>query len=65
MLHLLHRNKKKKINIDQPADLGSSSLFWIWQMRLWIRLYTLSHVLTGFSTAFIEFTIEGLPVGAS
>lgn len=48
-----------------PADLGSSSLLRICEVRLCIRPYTLSQVLTGFSITFIEFTNDGLPVGAS
>ena len=49
----------------KPADLGSSSLLRIWEVRLWMRAYTLSQVFTGFSMIFIELTRDGLPVGAS
>lgn len=48
-----------------PADLGSSILQRICEVRLWISAYTWSHVSTGFFTIFMEFTNEALQVGAS
>lgn len=37
----------------------------ICEVRLWMRAYTLSQVLTGFCMTFMEFTSDGLPVGAN
>lgn len=48
-----------------PADVGSSSLFLIWDVRLWMRAYTLSQVFTGLCMTSMELTRDGLPVGAN
>lgn len=56
---------KHRHRFTLPADFGSSNLLRIWEVRLWIRLYTLSQVFTGFWITSMEFTSDGLPVGAS
>lgn len=60
-----HFKRQPFYRFSVPADLGSSSLFRICDVRLWMRAYTLSQVLTGFSMTFMEFTSDGLPVGAN
>lgn len=60
VLSVLH-SKKKYL----PDDLGSSIRCLIWEVKLWIKEYTLSQVFTGFLIKCIDLITEMLPDGVS